>query len=514
MELKLTHESICINEIVFDGVLEQAIELDYLLPDYCQSIFKILKCKIVPKITSQRIMNGKLLIDGVAYIKIIYVGEESYQIRSITQKQVFSKSMELKENYENGFVTAYCKCDYVNCRVVNQHRLDIRGAVSIKAAVSAPKKLDIISKACGMGVQINNRKIVALSEKLYAQKEFSIKEEFELSYGKSAIVEMLDYQANAILTDYKIIQNKVIVKGELMLHTLYSSGEDQKPEIMDYTVPMSQIIDTVGINEDYQCMLTFDVTGIELSLKTDGDGECKCFDAEFMVHASLEANRNDETQLINDIYSTGYEVQTNVSKVKIEQLVCVVNETVACKTCLKIPQSEINCVYDISCDFTNESAKLSNGCMELCGNMNVSILALDCENMPVMIDKVTPAEIKLECRCCDEDVMFTPIVQIASVSYNMVSGDEIEVRAELRVCGNLYQYCFYDVVNAINIDENCKRERTDDAVLRLYFANCGEKVWDIAKKFNTSVQAIILENNLESDTLIEKGMLLIPISGI
>ena len=64
MELQLNRDSICINEIVFDGTLEQSIELDYLLPDYCQSIFKVLKCRITPKITSSRVQNGKLFLDG------------------------------------------------------------------------------------------------------------------------------------------------------------------------------------------------------------------------------------------------------------------------------------------------------------------------------------------------------------------------------------------------------------------------------------------------------------------
>ena len=30
MELKLTHESICINEVVFDEMIEQSVELDCL----------------------------------------------------------------------------------------------------------------------------------------------------------------------------------------------------------------------------------------------------------------------------------------------------------------------------------------------------------------------------------------------------------------------------------------------------------------------------------------------------
>ncbi|MEG2429504.1 MAG: DUF3794 domain-containing protein, partial [Oscillospiraceae bacterium] len=147
MELNLENKSICINEVVLDTVIEQPVELDYLLPDYCESIFKILQQKIVAKITSQRIANGKLMFDGVCYIKIIYVSEENYHIKTINQKQAFSKSIDLKEEFENATVSLFCKTDYVNCRVVNQHRLDIRGAITIKATITAPKKIDILCKA-------------------------------------------------------------------------------------------------------------------------------------------------------------------------------------------------------------------------------------------------------------------------------------------------------------------------------------------------------------------------------
>lgn len=515
MELKLTHESICINEVVYDAVLEQPIELDYLLPDYCKSIFKILKCRIAPKITSQRIVGGKLMIDGVAYIKVLYVGEECYQIKSITQKQVFSKAVELKEPYDDGMITAYCKCDYANCRVINQHRLDIRGAISIKASISCHRKLEVVSKATGMGIQINNRKIVALGQRLSAAKEFSIKEELELSYGKPPITEILDQSAIAMLTDYKIIQNKIVMKGEISLHILYCSGEDGKPEIMEHTVPISQIVDLVGINEDYQCVFSFDVTGIDISLKTDGDGDCSCFDAEFMIRAIVEANKNDEAQMINDVYSTGYEVNTSISKVKIEQLLGTVNETCTCKASMSIPQNQISCVYDITSEFTNESAKYANGCIEIAGNLNTSMLALDCENMPIMLEKCTPCEIQINCNVCpcSEDVIFNPIISVSSLSYNLVSGDTIEIRAEVRVCGNLFECCYYNIVNQISIDEAAKKSCNDSAVICLYFAVSGECVWDIAKRFNTSVQAIMEENCLDSETLSNSSMLLIPIVG-
>lgn len=514
MELKLQKESICINEIVFDGTLEQSVELDYLLPDYCQSIFKVLKCKITPKITAERIVNGKLLIDGVAYIKIIYAAEENYRIRSLTQKQVFSKSIELKEAYEDGVVHTSIKCDYVNCRVVNQRRLDIRGAISIKATVSAVKKLEVLTGASGMGVQINNQQITALDKKLHANKEFSIREEMELAYGKPAVSEILDTAATCSLTDYKLIANKVVLKGEITLHTLYLCEDTMAgPEIMDFAIPFSQIVDLPGVTEEYQCVVRFDVTSVDISLKQNGDGECRSFDAEFSMRACVEADKNAQTQLINDIFSTGYEVQSNTSKIKIEQLMCVVNELCTCKSNLQIPQGELSCVYDISCDFANESCRFSNGCIEVSGNLNVCVLALDSDNMPTLLEKNSPCEMKIEKSCATEDILFSPHISVSAVSYSLISGTDIEVQAEIRVCGSLYQYCFYNVVNTITIDESRKKQPCTDVVLRLYFAECGERIWDIAKRFNTSVDAILLENSLDCDTLSERGMLLIPIIG-
>lgn len=512
MELKLTKESIRINEVVYDGCLEQSLELDYLLPDYCPSIFKVLKCKIIPKITSERIGGGKLTIDGVAFIKIIYVSEENHRIRSLCQKQVFSKSVDLKDNCDDGVVRSHIQCDHINCRVVNQRRLDIRGSVSIKATVTAIRTIEVLGGVSGSGIQINNQQITALDRKLCASKEFTIREDLELAYGKPAIGEVLDSSTTASLTEYKLIANKIIVKGEILLHTLYCpDDENADPEIMDFTIPISQIVDLPGVTEDHQCTVRFDVTGVELSPKQNADGECRCFDTEFCVRVCCEAEKNADVQLISDIYSTGYELQSTCQKVKIEQLVCVMNEICTCKASLPLPQDEIACVYDISCNFSSESCRFEEGRICISGNLNISVLALNNENMPVMIDKSSHCEMHLNAPCPGEDVVFSPFITICAISYNLLSGSEIEIRADIRVCGNLYQCCWYNMVSSVTADEEHKKQRRDDAVLRLYFAEQGERVWDIAKRFNTSMDAVLSENNLETDTLGEAGMLLIPI---
>ena len=61
----------------------------------------------------------------------------------------------------------------------------------------------------------------------------------------------------------------------------------------------------------------------------------------------------------------------------------------------------------------------------------------------------------------------------------------------------------------ITLDEEHPKNR-GDAALVIYFADSGEKLWDIAKRYNTSPTEIASVNELETETLDNGRMLLIP----
>ena len=43
-EFKISRENFCQGERVVDTTVEQSVEKDFVLPDYCADIFRILKC--------------------------------------------------------------------------------------------------------------------------------------------------------------------------------------------------------------------------------------------------------------------------------------------------------------------------------------------------------------------------------------------------------------------------------------------------------------------------------------
>ena len=64
-------------------------------------------------------------------------------------------------------------------------------------------------------------------------------------------------------------------------------------------------------------------------------------------------------------------------------------------------------------------------------------------------------------------------------------------------------------ISEIELLEN-NSDESDNCALTVYFSDKNEKVWNIAKRYRTTVEAIMAENSLDSDVITEKKTLLIP----
>lgn len=510
MELKCTHETICIHETLYDGVMEQGIELDYLLPDYCKNIFKVLRCRAIPHITAERIQNGKLLVEGVCRIEILYTAEESFTICSIVQKQSFSKTMELKNAPQSGQVYADVRCDYINCRAVSPRRIDLRGAILIHAVVSAPVEHPVLCCAEGMGVQTDTAPLTVFGKRPAARQEFSVREEIPLAYGKPPIGEILSIDASAVLTDCRIVANRAVSKGEITVHLLYSPEEGGVPEIMEHTFPISQVLDIPGVTEEHSLDVRFDVVDIETVMKQEESDTGSALSATFTLFAACEADKNEEIRFLRDAYSTHYSLKAVSTPISTGRMVRAVKETRTCKCTVSVPQNELSAVYDLSCSFFTDECRISEGKILINGNLVCCMLACDTENMPVSIEKKTPCELTVDALCCDDGLTFRPNVCLGSASYRLISAGEVEITAELLITGTLCCNTSCTAVSELSINEKEARTLADEPALRLYYASAGERIFAIAKQYRTEMAAVLSENELDAEQLQAPCILLIP----
>ena len=514
MKLLLDKKPVFLTETVYDGQTEQGVEFDYVLPDYYPDIFKILKCTLTPGVVSYSVLGTQLFIDGVVYIKVLYLSEQSSDINCIEQRFTYSKTIELVKTTEKPVVNIFQKADYCNCRAVSGRRIDVRGAVSCKVRVTGCYEGEILSGASGLGAEVKCDTVNYCGSRLYACRQYIAREDIETGAGGD-IVSILTAGCNAVVTDTKIIADKVVIKGEARVKALYltRSGECMETEVMEAVVPLSQIVDVDGITDAHSCCARFDVMDCDLEIKQGDDGENRLLGCEITIDCKVSAYKEAEISHISDIYSTDYECSFNSVPVKLEHTPNYLMSQHNVKSVLDYNDGTISEVFDCKCELNGYNLRASeeNGRIIVSGQVCIWLIGKNAAGNPIFIEKNEPFEFSTDIDSENGEYSADVSVSVSNVSYSISGDHTADVQIQLFAQGLVYRIKTINAVSEINIMEEAPKTKNSDYALKLYYADKGEKIWDIAKRYDTSVSAVAAENELEDEQLTAPCMLLIPI---
>jgi hypothetical protein len=514
MDLSVTRDTVRVNEPVFDAVSDHAVDCDIILPDYCPNIARILKTEAEACIDSKTIEVGRLTINGTFCVKIIYIPENSHHIRCVTHEEPYSHSFDIKNQGDKMYASGGVKVDFANCRPVGPRRVQIRASLAIAAKVLCELNEEFISGSDDGRVEMLRRPVMASTLIGTVDKQFAVHEPLELSFGKPAAAAVIRSEAIAVMQDYKLISNKVIAKGELLIRTLYSADDgDDGPgslETMEHSIPLSQIIDLEGVDEECGCDVKFTAGFVKAEPKPDSDGENKIIDVELTVTASVKAWRTQQHYAVCDAYSPQYEMIMKTKEINFEHMAEQIKTNEIVRQTVEITDMELSSVTDSSVTANVTGVNFNNGSLEISGDMKISIIAVDQTGGPAGIEKMMPFTLQEELKNVSDMMRCEPEVKVISASYSLMGVNRIDMRIECAVEAMVYSINKENAMVEMNIDEEnakaCGREKS----LTLYYADKGERIWDIAKRYNTSMEAVKRENNLEADSLDDRSMLLIP----
>lgn len=508
MELNLRKQTVMVNEVLYDGTTEQPLECDVLLPDYCPDIQKILRCEVVPSLLSRSVAGDRLAVDGVAVAHLYYLDENNC-LRHAEYKIPYTKTIELRGEPSCPSIQISQSIDYFNCRAVSARRVDMRGAVSISLKVCAQTEQEIVCGAQGGGLQLCSERIENTVQLPETVRQLSIREDLELGYGKPAIGGVVRCCAAAEVTDYKAISGKLVAKAELNLRILYQCEDDPVHlEMMEYTLPVSQVVDLDGVDEDCICSLRYELCSLDVTAKHNADGESRIFGVEAVLGACACAWRKVTLEGCCDCYSTICECKQTIRQVPLLRLLDVVSEACMYKETLDLPAGT-KTIIDLWCTPSGITTRPEPDCVTVSGKLNICMFAYDHDGQTVYIEQTHSFSQKIAVREAYETLLFSPQVRAQNATFTMSSQEKLEVRCSLRITGSLCSQYRKTVICDIVLDESHPKERQEN-MLYLYYASEQEQVWEIAKRYNTSVEAIQQGNQLEDAVLDSSKMLLIP----
>lgn len=506
-DLKLSKEELSVNRVLADCSGEMSLERDIVLPDYYPDIFRILKCTVTPSVVSQSINGSKLSIDAQALIRILYLSENDHRINCIEQKVPLSKSVEIQGECVDPSVKVGLCCDHINCRVVNRRRLDIRGAVTAKIKVCCEAPVQIITGAAGAGIQLKKQQFTYPCKRLTAAKRITVIEETELPQSKPSIGAVLRCGCFITGAEQKVIAGKLVAKGEAEISLLYScvdrSGEDAA-ESLRFTLPFSQIIDVDGIDESFDADI--DITAADCTVLPKGENS-NMLECELVLNVCCSAVKYKSGEAVTDAYSIDYETALEKCTERIEMQPIPISGACRSECSLTYGEGSIGSVCDCFASCSNISVRREGAKLLITGSVDHTAIGISEEKTPFLLEGQTAFEHELDLPegITDEnELFFEPKAEVTGCSYFLNDSNGLDIKADIRISGQLRTCISCGVLSNISIDG--EKPKTKDCTYALKLCRCdGEDIWDIAKKYSTSVKAITEEN---PDA---QGLLLIPI---
>lgn len=508
MEFNLKTRSIAGALYCLDSVAEQAVDLDLTLPDYCPDIEKILKCSLTPQIFSRNLTGGQLVIEGASTVQILYVDAVKKNIRCCEQTIPFSSAFSLKETPANYAVLSDTKPEYLNCRALSPRKLVLHGAFSLYAKVISRAFEKVYLPDGDDSLEAKCEKLSCCELSSLCQEQFSVSEDISAA-NKPPIEAVLSKKVTASITEIRVIPSKILINGEVNLKLLYLSDlEAGEPVQLDYMLPFNRIIDCETATEDTEISLLLQVLSFDVRLKSDMLSENPVITLDVKLSAFASGFERREVELITDAYSTGCFTELEYAQPSLMLNHSAVKETLMQKSTLDLGTSGITKIIDLFCENCTVTPVVGNEGVTAAGKATVCVLAYDRENNPVYIERMLEFERQFACESPFNGVI-NPSACVKSVSYRLSNDFSIEVRCEITVSMELTGCKNLSCVSRVSSPDD-RAVTPSPFALTLYYAQKGEKLWDIAKRYNTRLKLLTEENSIDTEVLENPAMLLIP----
>ncbi len=508
MDNLMQKRTVPVTRSVMDAQEEYVLSGDFVLPEYCPDVAVVLKCAISPRIQSRQWNGGQLTLDGTAVVRVLYLDEERRCVRAAEFSQPLSCTLQGGGQPEGVPVQVTLTPEYANCRATGPRRLEVRGAFRIHAVAESTGEEELMETAEGDGQLFTRQtQTTVCFPRASAEKLLTVQEVLDFDVGLPEAEQLLWGDCTAAVQECKLLTGKAIVKGQLHIHCLYTENATEGTVYpLHFTVPFSQILDLDGGEEGMPCVADVSVLSDTMRIVPNIDGKNTALEvmAKLLVQCRLYAA--ETVSLVLDAYRTDCPVEPETRELALPNITGVHYDTATVQRSMELPVDDLTEILDVWVQPLGLSGACANGTAVLSGKMTVSMLVRDRDGAVAYYER--PEELRLEYPA--QGTSAQADCTVLGTEYSVVSG-KLELRVPLAVTVVERQRQEYRVVQQLHTQTD-RAYPSETAAIKVYYAEPGESVWDIARECHTSPAGICQENGVTEEPLAKRTVLIVPMT--
>ena len=526
MELKTTQ--ITSNQIVCHNDTQITLENDMNVPDSKPDIDKIIKIEGNISSNSVSSADGNVNIKGTLDYFILYTSSDDIvPIHNLSGSINFDESVNLDGVVEGDEINCHFEIDDCQANLINSRKLSINAIIGIHCckpesdyyeAVSSVSDEETDMAVDGLYSRFKNITYTHLA--ISKNDIHRIFEELTLPKAKPSIDSILYFNIRPLNIQTKVVEDGVRLMGDLNIFVLYSpENEERNIEYFETEVSFDEIINCNDCSEDMIPDIDVSVGTRELSPKPDEDGENRIISFELTLKLQMKFYENKEADILNDAYSTAMELEPVWKKMSLNKLIMKNQSSMRLSEQLPLEsQDKILQICNATGKITIDEQQIVEDGIHLDGVLLLDILYMtENDASPLSIEKaVLPFSHTIEIDNLNPECYYELQFDINNISVIMIDSSEIEVKVSITLCAIAFSNFEEDFISDIKTAPLDFEQLHKLPGMVGYYAVKDTPVWDIAKRYRTTVESIKEFNEINGD-VVRKGdklLLLKMVEGI
>ncbi|MGB9904168.1 MAG: DUF3794 and LysM peptidoglycan-binding domain-containing protein [Desulfotomaculales bacterium] len=480
-------ETLRVHQVVNENTQQAVVRGKVTVPEAKPDVDKILSTDKTASIDRLEIVPDKVIVEGTLTVQVVYIAFEPAQSVHHMHVQLPFTTYVGVPGVEPG-MEVQGKVTVEDLNIVRSRddarQFDVAAVLSVFVKVTEIREVEVLTE-CPAGATCKTETIKVANVVASETKQVIVSDDFDVPSEKPSIEKILNVMTTAEVTDRRILENKVIVDGTVTIQVLYVAMEpDQPVHQLHRTFSFSDFLEVPGARPDMDVRVDVKVESADLD---------QLFPDRLRADVVLALTANVfETKEVNVLTEVAG-AQVNMVRLKIDHVIGEDSSQVVLRDTFETPdpKPEVRKILSTTVDRVEVTeAKVLKNKVIIRGDVSVQVVyvaALENQAVHAMHRKIP----------------FRTFVEIPGATEGM----EVDVRAVVEFLDADKQGCNMTIELVLKVTARVFETMQKDVAVEVvapgvcppgevitYTIQPGDTFFNLAQRFNTSVEAIIQAN--------------------
>ncbi len=500
MNIETKKEKLSINQVIARKSQDISIEGNVIIPDVKPDILKPMNTSGTVCIYKKEIMDGRVRLDGSINLYLMYFADdESNLIRTLNTSLDFTQIIDVEEAREGMTLEDEIEIKSIDCKVLNGRKINILVNTGITLTIFSNENMQIICEIENMpDVQVLNKTLEVNSligmgmTNVYAKENITIDNADE-------VAEIMKVNLAIVNKDIKISYNKILAKSDLEVKIMYLT-EDNRINLATAQIPIMGFIDISNVNEENTCDLNYTIKNV---LIKPNNNDTKGIYIEVQLEINCSVYEKKEINIIQDLYSPSKDLKFSKKEINAMTNKEKTKKSLKVNEQVQIHELVGHRLYDVEVISNVLSENLLNDKIVYDGNIRLKFMYEVENGSNIDISTIElPFNYTVDIKGLNKNSKINTEIIVSSQDFIIGPNGSVDCNINLEFEINTSNSVNINIIENLNIEDFNENKNYS---MVIYFVKSGDTLWDIAKKFRSTVEDIAKINEIDNSNKIFIG---------